>query len=115
MIGTASILGDDNIPKGWCAAADGAETGGNTEKDDEIKFCAGFALSAARRAMSIWNIVSKKFSEIMSAGIILGSAGVIGFALNDEEEDDIPITPGWAAIADLDLVECAIPETGAMS
>ena len=50
----------------------------------------------------------------MSAGIILGSAGVIGVAL-DDEEDDVPSNPGWATIADLDLVECAIPETGAMS
>ena len=49
----------------------------------------------------------------MSAGI-RGSAGVIGLML-DDEADDVPNIPGWAAIADLDLVESAIPETGAMS
>ena len=49
----------------------------------------------------------------MSAGI-RGPAGVIGLML-DDEEDDIPNIPGWAAIADLDLVECAIPARGAMS
>ena len=30
-------------------------------------------------------------------------------------ESDVPKIPGWAAIADLDLVECAIPAGGAMS
>ena len=52
-------------------------------------------------------------SEFISAGIILGSTGVIGFAL-DDDDDDVPIGPGWATIADLDRVESAIP-TGAMS
>ena len=53
-------------------------------------------------------------SEFISAGIILGSTGVIGFAL-DDDDDDVPIGPGWATIADLDRVESAIPEKGAMS
>ena len=53
-------------------------------------------------------------SVVISTGSILGSAGVIGFAL-DDEKDDVPSDPGWATIADLDLVECAIPAGGAMS
>ena len=53
-------------------------------------------------------------SEFISTGINLGSTGVIGFAL-DDDDDDVPIGPGWATIADLDRVESAIPETGAMS
>ena len=57
---------------------------------------------------------SMNASVFILTGNILGSAGVIGFAL-DDEEDDVPSDPGWATIADLDLVESAIPETGAMS
>ena len=57
---------------------------------------------------------SMNASVVISTGSILGSAGVIGFAL-DDEEDDVPSDPGWATIADLDLVECAIPAGGAMS
>ena len=53
-------------------------------------------------------------SEFISTGINLGSTGVIGFAL-DDDDDDVPRGPGWATIADLDRVESAIPETGAMS
>ena len=53
-------------------------------------------------------------SVVISTGSILGSAGVIGFAL-DDEEDDVPRDPGWTTNADLDLVESAIPEMGAMS
>ena len=98
-----------------CSSTIGATARGKVEDDEELKFGSELARSASSRALNNWNIVSMNASEVMSAGIILGSAGVIGFALNDEEEDDIPITPGWAAIADLDLVECAIPETGAMS
>ena len=58
-------------------------------------------------------MVSMNASVFISAGI-RGSAGVIGLML-DDEADDVPNIPGWATIADLDRVESAIPETGAMS
>ena len=100
-------------PASRCSPTIGATSRGKDEEEDGLKFKSELALSASSRALNIWNMDSMNASVIISAGILC-SAGVIGLKL-DDEEDDVPTIPGWTTIADLDLVESAIPEMGAMS
>ena len=111
--GIAFAPNGGNCPAMRCSSAFGGTARDTDEDDVGFEFKSELALSTSSRALNIWNIVSMNASVFISVGI-RGSAGVSGLML-DDEADDVPNIPGWATNADLDLVESAIPETGAMS